>query len=100
VLVVVEGTIVVWWAQMVLGYVLVFQTSASDFKSHMEKKANMKPRHAYLGTDSGKKNAGWTSWCMPVKVFGGMEAQLSALGLDGPQLGQFGEALARLSSDR
>jgi hypothetical protein len=66
------------------------------FKSHIKKNTSVKARHVYLGTYSGKKSAGWTSWCMPVEVFGGREAQLSALGLDGPQIRHFGEMLEGL----
>ena len=67
--------------------------SECSFKSHVDKKAMVKARHVYLGTDSGRKVAGWTSWCMPLEVFGGREAQLASLGLDGPQFRRFGETL-------
>jgi hypothetical protein len=68
------------------------------YKSHVDKKADIKPGHVYLGSDSGKKSAGWTSWCMPVSVFGGRESQLSALNLNGPQFRRFGETLQGIFS--
>lgn len=72
-------------------------SSPSDckFKNH-EKKANVKPHHVYLGSDSGRKSTGWMGWCMPVEVFGGRDGQLSGLGLDGAQFRRFGETLQGL----
>jgi cell division protein FtsB len=78
-----------------------FCTSApSDckFKTHVDKKAKVKPFHVYLGSDGGKRSSGWLGWCMPVEVFGGSgrAAQLAALGLDGQQFRRFGETLSGL----
>ena len=66
--------------------------SECKFKNH-DKKANVKPNHVYLGSDSGKKSSGWLGWCMPVDVFGGRETQLAGLGLDGSQFRRFAETL-------
>jgi hypothetical protein len=68
------------------------------YKSHVDKKAGVMPGHVYLGSEAGKKNSGWVSWCMPIKVFGGKENQLSALGLNGPQFRRFGETLLGIQS--
>jgi hypothetical protein len=43
---------------------------SASTKNHIEKKAVRRFGHVYLGTDSGKKSSGWTSWCMPIEVFG------------------------------
>ena len=63
-----------------------FCTSASlgcTFKNHGDKKANVKPGHVYLGSESGKKSTGWLGWCLSIEVFGGREGKLLALCLLG-----------------
>jgi hypothetical protein len=63
------------------------------YKSHLDKKADVKPGHVYLGSEAGNKSAGWVSWSVHINTFGGRHDQLPALGITGSQFRRFGETL-------
>lgn len=90
--------VVVRWEQREGPRFCTGSPSDHTFKNHGDKKANVKPGHVCLGSESSERSTGWLGWCMPVEVFGGRKGQLLALCLDGLQFRRFGETLQGLHS--